>query len=382
MAQRKGDGKGLNMHGDLKDVHDLFKVCLMSATPPPARGTALQPTPRFDRLARVDEADGWDIPEDPVPVVREIALERPRSAISRNASPDLGFDRSVNAYRGCEHGCIFCYARPTHAYLGLSPGLDFETRLIARPDAPAVLAQELRKPGYRAAPMALGTNTDCWQPIEARFRIARGLLQVLSDFGHPVTITTRSALIERDLDILRPMAARGLAEVGISIGTLDAGLARAMEPRAPAPARRLKTIERLAAAGVPVRVLAAPLIPGLTDHELEAVWSAARDAGARGAWWSLLRLPLEVEGLFRDWLARNRPDRAARVLNRLAVHRGGRLSSAEWFGRFKGEGPEAALIARRAQIARRKLGLDERLPPLRTDLFRPPARAGDQLNLF
>ena len=349
---------------------------------PPARATALQPPPRFERLERVAEADGWDIPEDEVPVRREIALERPRSAISRNASPDLGFDRSVNPYRGCEHGCIYCYARPTHAYLGLSPGLDFETRLIARPEAPAVLEAELRRPGYRPAPLALGTNTDCWQPIEARYRIARGLLQVLSDFGHPVTITTRGALIERDLDILAPMAARGLVEVGISLGTLDAGLARAMEPRAPAPARRLATIRRLAEAGVPVRVLVAPIIPGLTDHELEGVLGAARAAGARAAWWSLVRLPLEVEPLVRDWLARHRPDRAARVLNRIAVHKGGRLNTSEWFARFRGEGPEAALVARRAEIARRRLGLDARLPPLRCDLFRPPPRPGDQLSLF
>jgi DNA repair photolyase len=354
----------------------------MSAPPPPGRATALQPTPRFDRLARVDEADGWDIPEDPIPIQRQIALERPRSAITRNASPDLGFDRSVNAYRGCEHGCIFCYARPTHAYLGLSPGLDFETRLIARPDAPALLAAELRKPGYRPAPLALGTNTDCWQPVEARLKIARGLLQVLSDFGHPVTITTRAALIERDLDLLAPMAARGLVEVGISIGTLDTALARALEPRAPAPARRLSTIARLRAAGVPVRVLVAPIIPGLTDHELESVLAAARDAGAQAAWWSLLRLPLEVEPLFRDWLSRHRPDRAQRVLNRLAVHRGGRLSASEWFSRFKGEGPEAALLANRARIAMRRLSLDARLPPLRTDLFAPPPRVGDQLSLF
>lgn len=350
--------------------------------PPPARGTALQPTPRFEPLSRVSEADGWDIPEDERPVRREIAFERPRSAITRNASPDLGFDRSVNPYRGCEHGCIFCYARPSHSYLGLSPGLDFETRLIARPEAPKVLEAELRRRGYRPAPLALGTNTDCWQPIEARLRIARGLLEVLSAFNHPVTITTRAALIERDLDLLAPMAAKGLAEVGISIGTLDAALARALEPRAPSPARRLKTVATLAAAGIPVRVMAAPIIPGLTDHELEAIMTAARDAGARSVWWSLLRLPHEVEALFRDWLARHRPERAARVLNRLAVHRGGRLSDGEWFSRFRGEGPEAALISRRAMIARRRLNLDDRLPPLTCALFRPPARPGDQLSLF
>jgi len=245
-----------------------------------------------------------------------------------------------------------------------------------------VLAEESCRPGYRPAPLALGTNTDCWQPIEARYRIARSLVQVLSDFGHPLMITTRSALIERDLDLLAPMAARGLVEVGVSIATLDPGLARALEPRAPAPARRLKTIARLAGVGIPVQVLAAPIIPGLTDHELEGICAAARGAGARALWWSLLRLPLEVEGLFRDWLARHRPDRAARVLNRMAVHRAGRLSQSGWFARFKGEGPEAALIARRAAIARRRLGLDARLPPLRTDLFRPPPRPGEQLRLF
>lgn len=353
----------------------------MSA-PPPARATALQPPPRFERLVHLPESDGWDIPEDTAPTRREVALERPRRAITRNAAPDLGFDRSVNPYRGCEHGCIFCYARPTHAWLGLSPGLDFETRLIARPDAPQVLAAELRAPRYRPAPLALGTNTDCWQPVEARLKIARGLVQVLSDFNHPVTITTRAALILRDLDLLAPMAARGLAQVGISIATLDPALSRRLEPRAPAPAQRLKTIERLARAGVPVRVLVAPIIPGLTDPEIEAILTAARDAGARAAWWSLLRLPHEVEPLFRDWLARHRPDRAQRVLNRLAVHRGGRLSSGEWFTRFKGEGPEAALIAHRARVARRRLGLDERLPALRADLFAPPPRPGDQLSLF
>lgn len=347
-----------------------------------ARGAGSNRTGRYEGTTREAFDDGWQMLEEDRLVATEVRLERPRSALTFNRSPDVPFDRSINPYRGCEHGCIYCFARPTHAFLNLSPGLDFETRLIARPDAPAVLAEELRKPGYRPAPLALGTSTDCWQPVEARLRIARGLLQVLSDFGHPVTITTRAALIERDLDLLAPMAARGLVQVGLSIGTLDAALARAMEPRAPAPARRLTTLARLAAAGIPVRVLVAPIIPGLTDHELEAVLEAARDAGARAAWWSLVRLPHEVEPLMRDWLARHRPERAARVLNRIAVHRGGRLNASEWFARFRGEGPEAALIARRAEVARRRLGLDDRLPPLRCDLFRPPPRRGDQLRLF
>ena len=356
---------------------------MLSPDPLKRRGTAQQPRPRFQPLDRVAEADGWDIPEDPRPLRREIAIERPRSVISRNASPDLGFDRAVNSYRGCEHGCIFCYARPTHAWLDLSPGLDFETRLIARPEAPAVLEAQLRKPGYSVAPMALGTNTDCWQPIEARYRIARGLLRVLSEFGHPVTITTRAALIERDLDLLAPMAARGLVELGVSIGTLDAGLARALEPRAPAPARRLETIRRLTAAGVPVRLMLAPVIPGLTDHEPEAILEAARAAGAQAAWWSLIRLPHEVEGLFADWLTRHRPDRAARVQNRLVAHRGGKgTSSARFHDRFTGEGAEAQLLATRIRGARRRLGYAERLPPLRCDLFAPPPQPGDQLSLF
>ena len=348
----------------------------------PARGTAAQPAPRFDRETREWEADGWDLPEQERSIVREVAIERPRSIISWNSSPDLGFDRAVNPYRGCEHGCIYCYARPTHAYLGLSPGLDFETRLIARPEAPQVLARELGRQGYRVAPLCLGSNTDPWQPVEAQHRITRSVLEVLRDWRHPVTITTRGALIERDLDILAEMAAQGLVQVGVSITTLDAGLARAMEPRAPTPARRLGMITALAQAGVPVRLMLAPVIPGLTDHEMEAVMEAARKAGAQAAWWSLLRLPHEVSPLFRDWLDRHRPDAADKVMQRLQAMRGGKDYDSGFGQRFSGTGPVAALLAQRFKLARRRLGYAPGLPPLDCSKFGPPARPGDQLSLF
>lgn len=348
----------------------------------PGRATLARPANRYGRERRDPLADGWDIPEDPVSIAREIRVEHPRSAITRNDSPDLGFDRSLNPYRGCEHGCIFCYARPSHAWLDLSPGLDFETRLVARPDMAQVLARELARPGYRVAPLALGTNTDPWQPIEATHRITRSVLQVLSDHGHPVTITTRGALIERDLDILSGMAARGLAQVGISIATLDAGLARSMEPRAPAPARRLDTIRRLSDAGVPVRLMLAPVIPGLTDHEIEQILTQARAAGAQAAWWGLLRLPHEVAPLFEDWLHRHLPRRAARVLRAIRACRDGQLSDSRFHGRFRGTGPLADLLARRFVVASRRLGYAAGLPALDCSRFAPPPRPGAQLSLF
>lgn len=347
----------------------------------PARGTLAQPAPRFDRLSREWADDGWDRTEE-TPHRREVSEERARSVISWNASPDLGFDRALNPYRGCEHGCLYCYARPTHAWLGLSPGLDFETRLIARPDAARVLEKELAKPGYRVAPLALGSNTDPWQPIEGQYRITRSVLEVLRDWNHPVTITTRGALVERDLDLLGPMAAKGLVEVGISLTTLDTDLARAMEPRAPSPARRLAMIRALAGAGVPVRVMMAPVIPGLTDHEVEPLLTAARQAGARVAWWSLLRLPHEVGALFQDWLERVRPNHAGKVMGLLRQMRDGRDNDPAFHSRFRGEGPLAALLAQRMALARRRLGYEERLPALRCDLFAPPPRPGDQLSLF
>lgn len=348
----------------------------------PARGTLAQPAPRFDRTSRHWEADGWDQADDPLVVKREVSLERARSVIAWNDSPDLGFDRALNPYRGCEHGCIYCYARPTHAWLGLSPGLDFETRLIARPDAARVLEREIGKPSYKVAPLCLGSNTDPWQPVEAQYRITRSVLEVLRDWRHPVTITTRGALVERDLDLLADMARMGLAEVGISLTTLDAGLARAMEPRAPSPARRLAMIRALADAGVPVRLMMAPVTPGLTESEVEPILSAARDAGARVAWWSLLRLPHEVSALFQDWLERHRPNHATKVMKALREMRGGRDNDAQFHSRFRGEGPRADLLARRIALARRKLGYEAALPPLECGLFRAPTRSGDQLSLF
>ncbi len=340
-----------------------------------ARGAASNAAGRFEARTREAADDGWDIPEEARLVRTEVALERPRSAITRNASPDLPFDRSVNPYRGCEHGCVYCYARPSHAFLNLSPGLDFETRLIARPGIAAVLAAELARPGYAVAPLALGTNTDPYQPVEAQHGLTRAVLQVLADHRHPVTITTRGTLIERDLDILAPLAAQGLLCVSISVTTLDPRLARAMEPRAPAPARRLATVRRLAEAGVPVGVNASPLIPALTDHELEAIFAAAADAGAVSASCIPLRLPREVAGLFRDWIAATVPDRAARIMGRVRELHGGRDYDPDFGTRMTGQGVWADLIRSRKIAARRRYGLDKGFPPLRCDLFAVPGRS-------
>jgi DNA repair photolyase len=302
--------------------------------------------------------------------------------ISRNSSPDLSFDRSINPYRGCEHGCIYCYARPSHAYLGLLPGLDFETRLVARPEAPRLLAAELSARSYRPATLAIGTNTDPYQPIERDRGIMRACLQVLADFRHPVAIITKGTLIERDIDILAPMAAEGLVRVGISVTTLDPATARAMEPRVPLPARRLATIRRLTEAGIPVRVMISPVVPGLTDHELESILAAAHDAGAVAASSIVLRLPQEVAGLFRDWLAAAFPGRAAHVMNRVRELHGGRDYDPAFGQRMTGQGQWAALIKRRFEVALGRHGMTRALPPLRSDLFAVPPRAGDQLSLF
>jgi len=347
-----------------------------------ARGAGSNATGRYEGATRSAFDDGWEIAEDDRLIRTEVRIERPRSAISYNRSPDLPFDRSINPYRGCEHGCIYCYARPTHAYLNLSPGLDFETKLIARPGIGAVLDRELRAKSYVPRTIALGTNTDPYQPVEAEHQVMREVLEVLSAFDHPLGIVTKGAMVERDLDLLAPMAARGLARVGISVTTLDAGLARKLEPRAASPARRLAVIRRLTDAGVPVRVMVSPVIPGLTDPEIEAILEAARDAGAVAASWIMLRLPLEVAPLFQEWLAEHVPDRAAKVMSRIRETHGGRDYDPEWGRRMRGQGIWSDLIGQRFDKAVARLGLTVPQPALRTDLFRPPPRTGDQLALF
>jgi DNA repair photolyase len=346
------------------------------------RGALSNPDVRFDPYTRVTEPDGWDRDEDLPPLRTEVSIEVPRRVITRNTSPDISFDRSINPYRGCEHGCIYCFARPSHAYLGLSPGLDFETRLIARPAAPRQLAKELSAKKYKVAPIAIGTNTDPYQPIEKARCIMRGCLEVLSEFRHPVTVATKGTLIERDADILGEMGQAGLARVGISLTTLDATLARRLEPRVPSPLRRLKAIEALANAGCPVRVMVSPVIPGLTDPEIEAILKSARDAGAVAASWIMLRLPFEVSPLFSRWLREHYPDRASKVMSRLREMHGGKEYSAEWHHRMQGSGVYADLIAQRFELACGRLGLSEALPKLRCDLFHVPPRPGDQLTLF
>ncbi|HUF57475.1 MAG TPA: PA0069 family radical SAM protein [Thermohalobaculum sp.] len=343
-----------------------------------ARGNAAG---RYERLAREAEDDGWDLEETPPPRRTEVQVDASRSILARNTSPDVPFDRSINPYRGCEHGCIYCFARPTHAQLGLSPGLDFETRLTVKPKAPELLAEALRRPGYRVRPIAIGTNTDPYQPIERQHRIMRGVLEVLLEHRHPVTVTTKGALVTRDVDILAGMAELGLARVGISLTTLDHRLGRRMEPRAASPARRLAAMRELASAGVPVSVMVAPVVPALTDHELEALLEAAAKAGATSASWIMLRLPLEVGDLFRAWLEEHCPDRARRVIGRVRETHGGRDYDPGWGKRMRGEGAHAELIARRFATTVRRLGLDRPRPPLVTDLFRVPARGGDQLSL-
>lgn len=347
-----------------------------------ARGAASNATGRFEPRRTVAADDGWDIPEETRLIRTEVRIETPRSALTYNRSPDIPFDRSINPYRGCEHGCIYCFARPTHAYLNLSPGLDFETRLIARPGIAEVLERELRAPRYMPATVALGTNTDPYQPIETEHRLMRLVLQVLAAFNHPLAITTKGTLIERDIDLLAPMAAKGLLRVGISVTTLDAGLSRALEPRAPAPGRRLETIRRLSGAGIPVRAMVAPVIPGLTDPEIDPILSAVAEAGAQAASWIMLRLPLEVSPLFQEWLTQHVPARAAKIMARIRESHGGADNSSAWSKRMRGEGIWSDLIGQRFAKAMARHGLLRDMPALRCDLFGPPPRAGDQLSLF
>ena len=347
------------------------------------RGAVSNPAGRFEALREEAFDDGWDA-RDPPPerVPTEVIIDRTKSIIARNDSPDIPFDRSINPYRGCEHGCIYCFARPSHAYLGFSPGLDFETKIVAKPEAAGLLRRELRKRGYEVGPLALGSNTDPYQPVERDLRITRQLLEVLSEARHPTGIVTKSALILRDLDIIVPMAKDGLAQVMVSVTTLRRDLARAMEPRAAAPARRLATIVALREAGVPVGVLASPMIPGLNDSELEAILEAAADAGAGSAGFILVRLPHELKELFSEWLETHVPTRAAHVESLIRDTRGGRLYEARFGERMRGQGPYAELLANRFRVASRRYGLDRKHPPFRLDLFRPPRAPGAPRSLF
>ncbi len=346
------------------------------------RGAVTNPDGRFEPYARSLEDDGWDSLADLPPFKTEISFEAARRIITRNQSPDISFDRSINPYRGCEHGCVYCFARPTHSYLGLSPGLDFESKLTVKPNAAELLAKELADPKYNVRTMALGTNTDPYQPIERDHRITRGILEVLARTKHPVGIVTKSALVQRDIDLLAPMAAEGLARVAISITTLDRDLARKLEPRAPTPSKRLETVKALTDAGIPVTVMMAPVIPALNDEEIERVLDAAKAAGAKNAGYVLLRLPYEIKDLFQEWLAEHRPERAAHVMSLVKSTRGGKAYEAEWGKRMIGDGVYAWTIGRRFELACKRRGLNAERSPLRKDLFRPPARPGEQLKLF
>lgn len=348
------------------------------------RGAVSNRSGRFEAAERVRIDDGWDRPEDddPPPLATTLSVDASRTIVTRNESPDVPFDRSINPYKGCEHGCVYCFARPTHAYLGLSPGLDFETRLFWKPEAPALLERELRRAGYEPRTIALGANTDAYQPVERELRLTRRIIEVLQDFRHPFGIITKSALVVRDLDLIAPMAADGLAGVSISITTLDRDLARRMEPRASTPAKRLEAIRRLADAGVPVAVLASPMIPALNDHELEAILAAGAEAGATAANTILLRLPLELAGLFEEWLRTHVPDRADRVLSLVRQSRGGALYRSGFGERMAGTGPYAEMLRARFKAAVRRHGLGGRRWDLRTDLFRVPPAPGDQMSFL
>jgi len=346
------------------------------------RGAQSNSSGRYEAEARVAFDDGWQSIEDLPPFKTTVTLDTSRKVIARNDSPDIGFDRSINPYRGCEHGCVYCFARPTHAFLGLSPGLDFESKLLAKPDAPQLLEKELAAANYEPRMIAIGTNTDPYQPIERDHKIMRGILEVLDRASHPVGIVTKSALVTRDIDILARMAKRNLAKVAISVTTLDPRLARTMEPRASTPPRRLEALKLLSEAGIPTTVMVAPVIPALNDSEIERILDAAAHAGAKEASYVLLRLPLEVRDLFREWLMANYPDRYRHVFTLIRDMRGGRDYDSQWGTRMKGTGPIAWMIGRRFEIACEKLGLNKRRSRLTTDHFMRPKASDRQLSLF
>lgn len=345
------------------------------------RGATFSPDNRYSAFSHETLDDGWGNLDAPLePLRTTLTHDTSRTVISYNDSPDVGFDRSINPYRGCEHGCVYCFARPSHAWLGLSPGLDFESRLFYKPDAPEILQQELAARAYRPAPIAVGINTDGYQPVERKLKITRRILEVLVETRHPFSIVTKSALVERDIDLLKVAAAHNLVSVAVSITTLDRTLARRMEPRAAAPQRRLAVVQNLSQVGIPVSVLVAPLIPVLTDGELEKILEAARAAGAGAAGYVLLRLPHELKELFQSWLSTHEPLKAEHVMNRIRDTRGGKEYDSRFGVRMRGTGDYADLIAQRFQIAYRKLQFAE-FPDLDCTLFRPP-RLGPQLDLF
>ncbi|MEE9317134.1 MAG: PA0069 family radical SAM protein [Rhodospirillales bacterium] len=359
---------------------------LEPARPIKGRGAVTNRSGRFERETREAVDDGWDLDDSGLPALRtQVTMETPRKIITRNTSPDIPYDRSINPYKGCEHGCVYCFARPSHTYMGLSAGLDFETRLFAKTNAAALLEQELSKPGYVPKPIQLGANTDPYQPVERELKITRSILEVLARFHHPVSVITKSALIGRDLDILAPMAAEGLAAVGVSVTTLDGKLARTLEPRAPRPDIRLGTIRQLTDAGIPAMVMAAPMIPVLNDAELESIMEAGVAHGAVGAAYILLRLPLEIKDLFTEWLETHAPDKADHVLNQVRETRGGQLYQSGFGTRMRGTGERAEMLAQRFHLARKRLGLADARPSemkLDTAQFRVPPKPGDQLALF
>lgn len=346
------------------------------------RGACSNVTGRFESERRDVFDDGWDDTDPPAPLATEVRVEPARTIITRNDSPDISFEQSINPYRGCEHGCSYCYARPSHAYLGHSPGLDFESKLYAKENAAELLAAELANPRYVPRTIALGSNTDPYQPIERERRITRQILEVLAAARHPVGIVTKSALVTRDIDLLAPMAEAGLVKVAISVTTLDRALARAMEPRATTPPKRLAAMRQLADAGIPVAAMVAPVVPALNDHEIERILEAAYAAGAREAGYVILRLPLEIKDLFREWLVAAYPGRADRVINLMRSMHGGRDYVAEFGIRQRGTGPYAQQIAGRFRMALNRHGMNERRAALRTDLFRRPVPVGGQMPLL
>ena len=344
------------------------------------RGTTSTIDPRYLEHRRVPVADGWFAEAAPTTIKTQVTVERPKTIISRNQSPDIPFDQSINPYRGCEHGCIYCYARPTHAYMDLSPGIDFESRLFVKENAAELLRQELNQPGYVCSPIALGANTDPYQPLERDWLITRRIIEVLSEYQHPLTIVTKSRLVQRDIDLLAPMAAMDLCKVFISVTTLNVDLARRMEPRASSPASRLETVAALAAAGIPTGVLFAPVIPALNDMDLEAVLAAAAAAGAESAGYIMLRLPHEIKNLFKEWLDTHEPLKAGHVMQLIRDLRGGRDNDPNFFSRHSGKGVFAELISRRFEQGCRRLGLNRQERELNTSRFRGKQTA--QLTLF